>query len=70
MIRGVACDKNILKETSQAIISKRISSQPYDLPNAGSIFKNPSLEEFDFTKINPAELFVVENKGQKQVPAG
>lgn len=70
VISGVACDKNILKEISQTIITKRINSQPYDLPNAGSIFKNPSLEEFDFTKINPAELFVVENKGQKQVPAG
>ncbi len=70
VLSGKLCDKTILQETAKSIITKRIKTQPYDFPNAGSIFTNPSLDQFDLIANNIEELFVVENKGQKQVPAG
>ncbi len=69
-IIGKLADKDFLSETKKNILAKRLKSQPYDFPNAGSVFANPKLAEFDLIKINPEELLIVENKGEKQVPAG
>lgn len=37
-----AGDGEIVREEIKALLSKRIASQPLNLPNAGSVFRNPS----------------------------
>lgn len=70
IIYGKTGDKNILKNLTKNIIDKRIKNQPYDLPNAGSVFKNILLSEFDPVYFNESNLLVVENQGHKYIPAG